>query len=438
MIDKRSKIILYFLLAAVVLLFIVESSRPRPVEWTMSFTSGDKIPYGCFVLYDQLDELFPGQSIESIDQVPVDFLLAHEELDNANYIFINNGLGFDKVETEYLMEFASRGNKVFISSYTAYGALADTLGLEVNSGYNYDFEEGDTTRTRLSNNSFKKQRYIYDRGAAYRYFEVYDTLKTKVLGEILPFNKSYNAVEGFLLSDDEADDGIEESYREELNEELEEEDLTAKIPQVNFVEVKVGEGAIYYNLNPIAFTNYYMLKDGMPAYASEVFSYLNDGPVYFDDYGKSGRKVIESPLRFILSQPTLRWAYYIAILAVLLYMIFVSKRRQRIIPIVEPPKNDTVDFTKTIGSLYYEGRDYSSIINKKIAYFLEKVRANYYLNTEKIDQDFIKRLSTKSGRSMQQTEDLVNFISRLRSKPMHNENELKQLNKKIDLFFNNK
>jgi hypothetical protein len=433
MIDKRSKTILYFLLGVVVLLFVVESSRARPVEWSMSFTSGDKIPYGCFVLYDQLDELFPDQPIRAINQVPIEFLKSQNEATNANYIFINNRLAFDRVETDRLMAFASRGNKVFIASQTAYGALSDSLGLEVNASMNYDLNQGDTIRTRLSNPRFKSQRYIYDRGASYRYFEVYDTLQTKVLGEILPFQSNKGMIEGMMI------DAIESSADEddEVDEdENDDENLTYKIPQANFVEVKVGEGAIYYNLNPIGFTNYYLLKKEMPAYVSEVFSYMNDGPVYFDDYGKSGRKVVESPLRFILSQPALKWAYYLALVAVLLYMIFVSKRKQRIIPVVNPPNNDTVDFTKTIGGLYYESRDYSSIINKKIAYFLEKVRATYYLNTEQLSKEFIKRLAAKSGKDLRQTEDIVHYIMHLRSKPMHNENELKQLNKKIDLFFN--
>lgn len=438
MIDKRSKTILYILLGVVVLLFVVESSRPRPVEWTMSFTSGDKIPYGCFVLYDQLNEIFSDQKITSVNQVPVDFLRSKMDVKNANYIFINNTLAFDRVEAEHLIEFASRGNKVFIASQSAYGALSDSLGLETNSGMNYQFNQGDTIRTRLSNPQFKSQRYTYDRGASYRYFEVYDTLQTKVLGEILPFVPNQSGIEGFLAdSIENASQSVQESDKEvEEAVDGEEEDRTIKIPQVNFVEVQVGEGAIYYNLNPFAFTNYYMLKEGMPAYVSEAFSYMNDGPVYFDDYGKSGRKVITSPLRFILSEPALKWAYYVGMLAVLLYMIFVSKRRQRIIPIVKPPNNDTVDFTKTIGSLYYESRDYSSIINKKISYFLEKVRTNYYLNTEHLNDEFIKRLSVKSGNDLKETESLVTYIVHLRSKPMHNEYELQQLNKKIDLFFN--
>lgn len=441
MIDKRARTILYILGGVITMLFIFESSRPRPINWQKSFTSGDKIPFGAFVLYDQLDDIFKGQDIKTIDKVPVDFLLENDTITNSNYIFINDYLSFDSVETDYLMEYVSRGNKVFIATNGAYGLLADTLGLESNSSSFHRYSSRDTIRTRLVNKNLKDRSYVYDKGADYKYLEVYDTLNTIVLGEILAFEPSKGFIADYL--EENLNDVIDEEVKEtddELNKievpELtnEEKRLTRETPQVNFVEVKVGNGAFYYNLNPIAFTNYYMLKDGKHQYAVESMAYMNDGPVYFDDYGKSGRRVIESPMRFILSQPALKWAYYIALLAIICYMVFASKRRQRIIPIVEPLENSTVEFTKTIGSLYYQTGDYSSIIDKKINYFLERLRSKYFVNTQKLDNTFIKRLAVKSGKSQNFTEDVILYINKLRAKSVHNEYELKQLNKRIEAF----
>jgi hypothetical protein len=424
MIDRRGKIILYGIGVLLVLLIIFEFSRPRPINWNYSFTSGDKIPYGAYILYDQLPNIFPDQEIQNIDKTPIDFLKSLDSVTNANYVFINNYLYFDKVEAEYLMDFASRGNKVFISAYGAYGPLADTLELEVGNSKFYADEIGDTIRTRLVNQDFKDRTYIYDKGSSYTYLEAYDTLATTVLGEVLPVQPNKDFLD-LILSDDKPE-----------SEEPEDEDSEVKtvdVPQVNFVEVAVGEGAIYYNLNPIAFTNYYMLK-GKQQYALESLSYLNDGPIYFDDYGKSGRKVVTSPLRFVLSQPSLKWAYFLALAAVLLYMVFGSKRRQRIIPVVTPLENSTVEFTRTIGSLYFQSGDHTGILTKQINYFLENIRSHYYLSTQELNNDFIERLSVKSGVGKEQTADLINYISSMRNKPSHLEFELKQLNKKIEAF----
>ncbi|WP_397300361.1 MULTISPECIES: DUF4350 domain-containing protein [Nonlabens] len=434
MIDKRAKTILYVLLGVVVMLFFFESSRPRPLNWQKSFTSGDKIPFGAFVLYDQLDEIFNRDDITSVDEVPVDFLLKNDSITNANYIFINDYLSFDSVESDYLMDFVARGNKVFIASNGAYGTLADTLGLETNSSSFYSYSRRDTVRTRLVNKSLKDRSYVYDKGADYKFFEVYDTLNTKVLGEVLAFEPSKGYIADYLEETIDNDEGEKEEKLDINVDDKEEKRLTRETPQVNFVEIKVGDGAFYYNLNPISFTNYYMLKDGKHQYAVEALSYMNDGPVFFDDYGKSGRKVITSPMRFVLSQPALKWAYYIALFGVIIYMIFASKRRQRIIPIVEPLKNSSVEFTKTIGSLYYQTGDYSGIIDKKINYFLERLRSKYFVDTQRLDTTFIKRLAVKSGRSQNFTEDVILYINKLRAKSVHNEYELKQLNKRIEAF----
>ncbi|SCY14404.1 protein of unknown function [Nonlabens sp. Hel1_33_55] len=432
--DKRSKIILYVLGAILIGLFVIESNRPKPINWRPSYTSGDTVPLGAYVLYDNLDEIFGDASIETVEQVPLEFLRDHQDLTGATYIFLNNYLDFDEVETDYLLDFVARGNKVFISSSSAYGALADTLQLEASSSSYYMDTGNDTIRTRLVNKSFKDRSYVYHREGSYRYFESYDTLRTKVLGEVLAFNPESDYLESLFQTDDEEDleDIVEDPDSFKSMKEM--EIKTRKTPQVNFVEVAIGDGAIYYNLNPLAYSNYYMLN-GKEQYVAESFSYLQNDHIYFDNYGKSGRRVVSSPLRFILSQESLRWAYYLAIAGILLYMIFVSKREQRIVPVIKPLQNATVEFTKTIGNLYYQSGDYTSIVDKKITFFLERVRSTYYLNTEKLDSSFIKKLATKAGQPQDQTQELIQLINNLRAKPLHNQYELKQLNKQIEAFF---
>jgi hypothetical protein len=56
--DRKSKIYLYIIFGVVGVLLLLETLAPQPLSWEESYTSGDKIPYGAYVLYDQLDELF--------------------------------------------------------------------------------------------------------------------------------------------------------------------------------------------------------------------------------------------------------------------------------------------------------------------------------------------------------------------------------------------
>lgn len=426
--DRKSKLYLYIIFGVVGVLLLLETLAPQPLSWEESYTSGDKIPYGAYVLYDQLDKLF-NEEVESVKVDPVSFLKNHKEETNANYIFINNYLIFDRTEMDDLLEFADRGNKVFVSTQSVTGAFGDSLKLESNPYYSY-YEE-DTVRVRLNNPLFENRSYIYQKGSSYRHFVSYDTTITTVLGEVLPFEP----VKGYLKNIFGEEFGSEQESNQTIIENAIEKSKSRQVPQANFIELKVGEGAIYYHLNPIAFTNYYMLQQGKEQYVSEVFSYLNDGPVYFDDYGKSGRRVVSSPMRFILTNAALKWSWYISLGAVLLYFIFKAKREQRAIPVVKPLVNSTVEFTKTIGNLYFQSGDVSGIIHKKINFFLQKLRSKYFVNTEKMNAIFIQRLSVKTGVSQEQTKDVIEYINHLRSKPVHSDYELKQLNKKIDSFF---
>jgi hypothetical protein len=426
--DKKSKIYLYIIFSVVASMLFLEVITPQPLSWEESYTSGDKIPYGAYVLYDQLEDLFD-QEVASITEDPVSFLKKHKEVINANYIFINNTLSFDKTEMDYIMEFADRGNKVFVSTQSITGAAGDSLKL-VSNRYSSYYEQ-DTVRVRLNNPLFENRSYIYQKGSSYRHFVSYDTTRVTVLGEVLPFEP----VKGYLKSVFGKElDSDKDSTKTMVTEAIEKA-KSRQVPQANFIEIKVGDGAIYYHLNPIAFTNYYMLQEGKAQYVSEVFSYLHAGPVYFDDYGKSGKRVVSSPIRFILTNAALKWSWYISLAAILLYFIFKAKREQRAIPVVNPLTNSTVEFTKTIGNLYFQSGDVSGIIHKKISFFQQKLRTKYFVNTENMDDVFINRLALKSGVSQEQTKEIIEYINHLRKKPMHSDYELKQLNKRIETFF---
>jgi hypothetical protein len=90
----------------------------------------------------------------------------------------------------------------------------------------------------------------------------------------------------------------------------------------------------------------------------------------------------------------------------LVYMLFASKRVQRIIPIVKPPVNLSLQFTRTIGSLYYQQHDHRDIAVKKMIYMLEKVRQQYFLQTVQTDEAFRIKLAHRSNISM----DTINGV----------------------------
>jgi hypothetical protein len=91
-------------------------------------------------------------------------------------------------------------------------------------------------------------------------------------------------------------------------------------------------------------------------------------------------------------------------------MIFNAKRKQRIIPIQKPLTNSSIDFARTIGNLYYQEGSYQNIIDKKIIYFLEKIRTDYHLDTTVLNEDFIRKLQQKTAKNLVDVQDLVKLI----------------------------
>ncbi|SNR77440.1 protein of unknown function [Maribacter sedimenticola] len=398
---KRSKIILGLLIAVLIGIIATEIVRPKPINWRPSFTSSSKIPFGCYVLYQELPTLFPDSKIETVEESIYNVLTTRDSSKISTYIAINNMLSFDTQESKQLLNYVAKGNQVFIAANNLYGMLADTLNIEMERYY--DFKE-DTASVSLTNTRFKTAQFRFERGADPVYFTSVDTLNTEILGHISFTEKSFLPTEMDTLKS-----------------------------KPNFIKTAFGNGHFYINTLPAGFSNYYLLNRSSN-YSAQSLSYLTNDYLYWDDYKKSGRKIITSPMRFVLNQPALKWAYYLTIFALLLFVIFKAKREQRIIPIVSPLENSSVEFARTVGTLYHQNKDYTNLNHQKINYFLSFIRNRYFVNTAILDDAFIRTLANKSGNSINDTKTLVTLILNLKNKPIHTEQDTVTLSKKINAF----
>lgn len=187
------------------------------------------------------------------------------------------------------------------------------------------------------------------------------------------------------------------------------------------------------HLQPTAFTNFHLLKGNHYQYAEKVASYLPEGKIYWFLKSNSDESISNSPLRYIFSQPALKWAWYFFLIGIVVFMIFNAKRKQRVVPIIAPLPNLTVEFTKTIGNLYYHEGDHDNIIEKKIIYFLEKTRNEYLLDTQNLDESFILKMQQKSGKKEDDIRALIVLIHAFRKKTKQStENDLITINNAIE------
>ncbi|UII80211.1 DUF4350 domain-containing protein [Flagellimonas sp. CMM7] len=400
--DKKSKIILVIFSLVIIGIIITEIVRPKPINWRPSYTASSKIPFGCYVLYNELSSIFDNSNIDTVEESVYDVLVDRDKSIGSNYIFINEYIDLDKQETNQMLDYVSDGNTIFISAAGFGGYLADTLNISIESDYN--LKEG-STKLSLTHKKFQSEKFDLSRGIYNSHFTSVDSTNTTILGHIT------------YLKEDFIDDKPPQKFR-----------------RANFIKTKFGDGHFILNTTPQAYSNFYMLK-GNQDYVSHTFSYLEDKDVlYWDNYKKAGRAVINSPMRFVLNQPALKWGYYLMITGVLLFVFFKSKREQRIIPVIEPLKNSSVEFAQAVGSLYNQNKDFTDLINKKLNYFLEYIRSHFHIDTSILNEKTIQVLASKSGKGMEETKNLIEFVTKLKNKTTHNEQDSIELNKKITAF----
>ncbi len=380
-------IVILVSLFLILILFILLS--PKEIDWTYSFSKDDKIPYGNFVTYHVAEELFD-----------YGFLTINKPVYNAavikdsgsNYIFINDNFSPDKLDAQALLNIINDGNNVFIAASYFNQTFRDTFN--VNSSFS--FVEDDTLKVKFCNPGLKRNH-------DYRFRKIpFDSYFTS-------FNDSNAVILGLNDSD-----------------------------KPNFIKLKIGDGNLYLNLIPLAFTNYNILDTANSDYIFKSLSYLPaESTTYWDEYYKAGKSMIRTPLVYVLSKESLSWAYYTSISIIIFYIIFEGKRKQRIIPVVRPLKNTTLEFIETIGKLYYQKKDHKNIAEKKINYFFDHLRNNYYIKGKSFNAEELSLIAEKSKVNLDQVKSIFNFINKIQVQNKITESDLKNLNSLIESFYNN-
>jgi hypothetical protein len=401
---KIGPVIIVIIIIAFVLIKYSGFGMTKTIDWEESYNEKSTKPYGTYVLYKELPNLFEDQKIRTVYYSPTTYLNANSEdgygdhVAKGVYMLVGNSDYLDSYDVKALLRFTDEGNTLFISDYFLPEKLTDTLGLETD----YYSNGTDSTSTyTLKNKSLLNQQIKID----------------KTEGDVI--FKSNDALEQYQIL----------GYATQ-NDSL----------KPNFISLKHGLGQIVLHLEPKAFTNYHILQKERYKYAEGVLSYLPNDNVYFDSFTKMydnqyGRAEQESDLKWFLEQEAFKWAWYLALLFTLIFVLFNAKRRQRIIKIIKPLENTTVGFVKTISNLYFETQDHKNLIDKKITYFLEKIRTDYNIDTSVLDDEFIEKLSAKSGKKKEVVTKVIHHINWLHSKSEFFEENLVHLNRYIEAFY---
>lgn len=375
--------------------------QPKKISWDHTYSKSKKDPFASRALYELFGyDVFPDQKV-SASYVPLNEFRQGlgEGAKPCNYLMVQDYIYLSETGVESLLQLAEEGHHILLASEAIDGKLADTLGLsiqqeapEVNLNGDFQFQ---TDTIRLN---FKDTVLYSSRGYSMR------------PDENRSFVKINDGVEGFR----------------ELS-------VNSKGKPV-FVSKNFGKGAIYIHSVPLAFTNYYTVYFGNHEYVSSCLSFMPVASVVWDEYYKVGRLESQSPIRVILTNPALKLAYILALVLIALYMLFQSKRRQRIIPVIKPFENSTLQFVGTVARLFYNKGDHSLLAKKKWLYTNEKIRLKYHMPVEYTDAG-IEALSARSGVDRETTRRMVRSMEHIGRTAHITEIDMIQFNTFIENFW---
>lgn len=392
--NRTLKQYIAFLVLIIVGIIVIDSGRPKPINWTPSYTIQDKIPFGLYVFNKEIPSLFPKQKITRFGTTVYEFLDPKYRYSDSTYaikgtlLMISDGNTIDDTSADELLYFVEHGNTAFLSMQSFPKKLMDSLKFDYSTSISFT----DKMQQKLSATNVKDQHYNFGKGSGNVSFSSIDSTTTDVLG-----------------------------YQQ-----------TDTVKNANFIRVPYGMGYFLLHTQPAAFSNYVLLKDKNAEYCSALLSYIPKGELFWQSFSYNDQHISGSPMRYILSQPALKWAWYLFLIGMFVFMLFNAKRRQRVIPIKEPVPNTTVDFTKTIGNLYLQEGSHHLIIEKKIIYFLEKIRSEYLIDTFQLDETFVKRLHQKTGKDPVLIEKVVRLIQKHRNQLVSTQADVIEISKAIE------
>ncbi|EMS31303.1 hypothetical protein C943_02450 [Mariniradius saccharolyticus AK6] len=388
--------ILFALISLLILgvLLLIHASPP-PIDWSPSYEQNDTRPFGAKVFYDLIKK---GDSIwKDVNRPPYEWI--EEAPSQAIYVFVNQYFDSDPEETEKLINWVESGGHLFISAADFSEPLLDSLSIKTKI-----FPE-DFSLTRISQLSLEKPMHLPDSILFEEfnlgvYFKWGDSVQVSTLGKI----QSTAAVDTLGA-------------------------------QPNFIQIRKGSGLVTLHAFPEAFSNYFLLDKNNKVYTEQVLGTWDSGqPVFLDQYIKIGKNTNLSPLYLILSNKYLSAAYFTCWILLVLWVVFEGKRRQKAINVIYPPQNKSLEFAKTIASMYLKQPNMTELGHLQIKLFWDYCRTHFLLQMEENKMDGIILLSEKSGVDLELSKATVLKLTELEKRENLGQEDIQHIHQTIEKF----
>ncbi len=376
------------LVALFAILVYLETIAPKDVDWRQTFSARDKIPFGTWVLHDGLKTLYPETEVKDITTSFYEYEDQTEDINNS-IVIITNFFSPDSLDLDFLFQKARAGADVLIAANYFPENISDSLRIKTRQ--KFDVLPDSITNLKVWNGKEWGEDFQFNKSIQSTWFELADSSLAVPLG----------------LGND----------------------------SINFVKIPYGDGNFLLHSAPLAFTNYHLLYSDHH-YQEQLLSWFSvpTGTLEWDEYYKPFRVDSRSPLKMILTDRSLRAAYWTLLIGLIIYVITNVLRRQRIIPMLKSKNNMSLDFVQTIGLLYYNRKDHKDLVLKIFTGFSEYINSKYFLRFE-YSEAFYQKLALKSGVSEKITRMIFSRYKILSEKKQVFEDELLQFNDLVEQFY---
>lgn len=414
------------------------------IKWDVTLSEQDKNPYGSYLAYESMKHFFPGVKVEALSAgFRYDNLSTQMVYDKGASLLVLTGISFHISDDEFntLLRFVRAGNELVILSgsldnkieeylkcYKPYYSLAgddETMPLSIENN-------GRHNQKSISLAIDTNKKYGYTGRAIQGYFQL-DSIMKYTETSVPPSDEIIEQPDGEKLTmhtedgdtvtyvaTEETDPAREVTYTAEedadnntYNEAPEILGTVKGQPQI--VRYAIGTGHITLHAAPLVVSNYFLLQEKNLDYLQGLWNTLPGGitHVYWNSFYRHHAE--HSNLGILWRHPATRWALCMAVIVLLLYVLLEMKRRQNAMPVVKPLENTSVTFVETVGRLYYNKGNHHNLAEKMVQHFLEWVRTHYYLNTNNLDEDFVRSLASKSGLPVEVVKNMVEMIDEVKA-----------------------
>ena len=387
MLKLPPKDIKYILLLVVTLILwiITEVTTTPPLDWSVSLDHRDRQPFGTLLLSKLIPHIFPENGFE-LNQKTVREVI-HDDQKPENLLIIANRINLEKPGLEALLQFIGDGGNALLAANFLDRDLLDTLDIQLKDTLSFpSLEEKDSIGLYLETRP--SQVYYFDQHYFSSYFIKYPETKTTTLG-------------------------------------------STSQSQTILLDYQFGAGKLILCSTPLVFTNYYLSRDPNQQLAAGMLSNLPEAPTVWTEYYQTGKFEQSTPLRYVLSQPPLQWAYFTGILLLILFVIFQAKRKQRIIPVVKPPANASLEFIEVMSGLYLKKSNHNLIAKQRLQYFNEFLKRTYSLDLYD-KQELSIQLSQVKGWSNAESVSFEQKIKKIKENRVISDQELIEINQSIN------